>query len=83
MADSKSNTMELNTILDEARSRKNGSAISAKTPAKKPAASHRQSAPAKRPAAQRSLNDDFVFIDDNGRAVDPRGAAVKRPAPAG
>jgi vancomycin resistance protein YoaR len=82
MADSKSNTMELNTILDEARSRKNGSAISAKTPAKKPAASHRQSAPAKRPAAQRSLNDDFVFIDDNGRAVDPRGAAVKRPAPA-
>ena len=74
MADSKSNTMELNSILDEARSRKNGSAISAK----KPSASRQQSAPARRPAAQRSLNDDFVFIDDNGRAVDPRATASQR-----
>ena len=82
MADSKSNTMELNSILDEARSRKNGSAISAKAPAKKTAAPSRQSAPAKRSAAQRSLHDDFVFIDDDGRAVDPRQTSAKRPAAA-
>ena len=75
LANYNSNTMELNSILDEAPSRKNGTA--AKAPAKKAPAQTRQAQPARKPAAAnrsaaaRNFNDDFIFTDDNGRAVAP------------
>ena len=89
MANRNSSTMELDSILAEARSRKNPSAQKAPSRggAARPAASPRQSAP----SGGRSLNDDFILTDDNRRPVKsqqyqqakggPRPAASVKPQP--
>lgn len=82
MADYRSSTMELNSILEEARSRKNGSTPAKKTPAQRGAsgsASSAKSAPRKTAPAQRSFNDDFIITDDGGDRAPVKKAS--RPAP--
>ena len=75
MANRKGDTMELNSILAEARSRKSG------TPAKSGAG--KQSAPARKaaPARVNNFNDNFVITDDDDRPVRPQ-VKNSRPAPA-
>ena len=68
MANKKSDTMELDSILAEARGRKNGTTPSSG------ASAGRQAAPARKaaPAQSRCLNDDFIFTDDDRQPVNPR-----------
>ncbi len=78
MADKKSNTMELDAILAESRTRRTGSPAPSNAP-KRNGANPRQSAP--RPVApQRNLNEDFIVVDD-GRADAPRPNGPSRRAP--
>lgn len=80
MADNKSNTMELDSILEEARTRRLGSSAPAQRP---DAPAGRQSAPVQRDAAPansgRNLNDDFIFTDDNGQTAAPQNNYRPRP----
>ncbi len=78
MANNKSDTMELDSILAEARSRKNGAA------APRSAAPGRQASPARKaaPAARRSLNDDFIFTDDDQPVPQPPKSRAAKPRPA-
>ena len=57
MADKKSDTMELDSILAEARNRRGGSSAPSKTPAGSDTG-NRQA------AVSRNLNDDFIVVDD-------------------
>ena len=77
MADKKSNTMELDSILAESRTRRMGSSAPSKAP-KRSDANVRQAAPRQAPPApSRQLNDDFIVVDD-GRADAPyQGRPVK------
>ena len=76
MANSKSDTMELDAILAEARDRRNGAAPSAGAPV------NRQATPRKAASApSRSLNDDFIFTDDDRQPAGPGSAAPRPVAP--
>ncbi|MBQ3331564.1 MAG: VanW family protein [Ruminococcus sp.] len=74
----KSDTMELDAILAESRSRKGGSSAP-KAPAGKAQAPARKPAPARQ---QRSFNDDFIVTDDDNRTVkQPKASgSPKKPA---
>ena len=65
--DYRSNTMELDSILEEARNRKNGTAAakSASRTASAPKPVSRPQQNAKAAQARRSFNDDFVLTDDD------------------
>lgn len=77
MADKKSNTMELDAILAESRTRRTGSpAPSGARSGAAPRKAARQAAP----APQRDLNDDFIVVDD-GSADAPRQSGPARRAP--
>ena len=77
MADKKSNTMELDAILAESRTRRTGSP--APSGARSGAAPRKAARPAA-PAPQRNLNDDFIVVDD-GSADAPRQSGPARRAP--
>lgn len=75
MANNKSNTMELDSILAEARSRKSGASASSRGKSAVGQASPVRKAA---PAQARSLNDDFIFTDDGNNSA--RQTAAPHPA---
>ena len=90
MAKNNSNTMELDSILAEARNRKGGSSAqkaparggkggspAQKAPARNGQAPARKAAPAKQ---QRSFNDDFIVTDDYDMPAKKKANGGKKPA---
>lgn len=78
MADKKYNTTELDSILAESRSRKQGSSAPSKAQGAYGAANGNAPARQQAPARSRNLNQDFIVVDD-GRGPSP---AQKQARPA-
>lgn len=72
MADKNSNTMELDSILAEARNRRGGSPAPSQAPTG-------ADANTRQAAVSRNLNDDFIVVDDDRPAQPYQAPSAKKP----